>query len=104
MSNSVRLGSFGFLHLILCISLPVTSVSFAQNAAARPSVPWPTKGWTKGGFLQTSVSKANSRSQSQPKLSRRFASDTDLTFLDNFRLADQPQLNQPTRRVFDMTL
>jgi len=60
MSNSVRLGSFGILRLILCISLPVTSVAFAQNAAARPSVPWPTKGWTKGGFLQTSVSKANS--------------------------------------------
>src|SRR5450759_1643039 len=48
MSNSVRLGSFGILRLILCISLPLTSVAFAQNAAARPSVPWPTKGWTKG--------------------------------------------------------
>src|SRR5690349_12136922 len=47
MSTSVRRSSRIF-RLIFCISLPLTAPAFAQNTPARPTVPWPTKGWTQG--------------------------------------------------------
>jgi CubicO group peptidase (beta-lactamase class C family) len=48
MPNSARPGSCAILRQIFCISLLLTSISFAQNAAGRKNVLWPTKGWTKG--------------------------------------------------------